>query len=168
MPFPGHHFPSAFLGLLIGVTPALADSQLQSIHVGQVDESLFRDSEKVRPNWWRETQGDDKTSLTHFLAWISEELRQTIRYPTSARRQNQHGTVQISVSFSADGALSAIEIVENSGHDVLDREALRAIRAIDALRVPPEFRGNPVHAVVPIHFRLERRELPPSTSPATR
>lgn len=100
--------------------------------------------------------------------WISEKLRQTIRYPTSARRQNQHGTVQISVSFSADGTLSAIEVVESSGHDVLDQEALRAIGAIDALSVPSEFRGNRVHAVVPIHFRLERRELLPSTCPVTR
>jgi TonB family protein len=152
--------PVLFTTLLLCAMRALAGAPLPVL-LAQVDESLFRDAQKIRPNWWRESQDDDRTSLSHFTAWISAAV-QHVQYPSYARRHNQQGTVLVAVLFDTDGSPPAIEIAQSSGFKVLDLEALRAVRAIEPASLPPEFRDRPVNAVVPIVFRLEYDETPPA------
>ncbi len=116
-----------------------------------MDESLFRDSERIVPNWLRDVQGDDRASLRrhleatlgHFLELISAEIRQGIQYPPDARRRGQQGTVLVGVLFPEADTLPEIEIARSSGYELLDQEALRAVRAIDPAIFPTQVRSAP-------------------------
>ncbi|MDB5702825.1 MAG: hypothetical protein JWL66_3024, partial [Sphingomonadales bacterium] len=49
-------------------------------------------------------------------------------YPLDARRAKEQGVVVLSVLLSADGRVSDISVSSGSGHESLDRAALRAVR----------------------------------------
>lgn len=59
------------------------------------------------------------------------------RYPYLARRNGWEGKVFIKVVLGGDGRLLHAEILESSGHEVLDQDALRVLRAAAALKVDP-------------------------------
>lgn len=59
------------------------------------------------------------------------------RYPYLARRNGWEGKVFIKVVLGGDGRLLHAEIQESSGHEVLDQDALRVLRAAAALKVGP-------------------------------
>lgn len=76
-------------------------------------------------------------------------------YPLEARRRGWQGQVMLRVDVSASGEPTDVSVAAGSGHDVLDRAAVSAVRA---WRFQPATRGGvPVAAVadVPIHFRLD-------------
>lgn len=51
-----------------------------------------------------------------------------LNYPAEARRQNIFGSLRLLVSVLPDGSLKEVEILESSGHQVLDDAALRIVR----------------------------------------
>jgi periplasmic protein TonB len=76
-------------------------------------------------------------------------------YPLSARRLGLEGTVTLRVLVSPEGLPDAIDIRRSSGSSVLDRSALKAVRA---WRFAPARRGDtPVASwvEVPVRFRLD-------------
>jgi len=77
-------------------------------------------------------------------------------YPSLAIRRNYEGTVTLLVEVLADGSVREIEIFESSGHKMLDRSALKAVRK---WRFRPGTKGGkPVtmKVKVPVVFRLTR------------
>ncbi len=76
------------------------------------------------------------------------------RYPSRARRRGLEGRIVIEVEVLESGAPGRLWVMTSSGHGVLDRAALAAIRQW-AFR-PPLRDGRPARAVVrvPILFRL--------------
>ena len=75
-------------------------------------------------------------------------------YPLTARRRGIEGTVLLRVEIHANGHCQQVRVKRTSGHAVLDRAALEAVRQ---WRFVPARRGG--HAVtatvdVPISFRL--------------
>lgn len=69
-------------------------------------------------------------------------------YPPEARRKRWEGTVVLRLEVAADGTLAnPPEIHRSSGHDVLDRAALRMIR-------PARFEGGPGVLLQPIEYKL--------------
>ena len=76
-------------------------------------------------------------------------------YPAASRRQGQQGKVMLRVFVNATGGVDEVEIRTSSGHPVLDRTALDAVRR---WRFVPARQGDqPVAAwvLVPITFTLE-------------
>jgi protein TonB len=65
-----------------------------------------------------------------------------LKYPERARKRNQQGTVSLRFWIGTDGKASGIEVVESSGHRILD-EAAQDI--IAGCKFQPLMRGN--HAV---------------------
>lgn len=49
-------------------------------------------------------------------------------YPSEASRQGIHGSLILRVTIKRDGTLDNVELVESSGHAVLDNAALRIVR----------------------------------------
>ena len=77
------------------------------------------------------------------------------RYPASALRQRQSGTVLVRVEVDISGRPAGLALVQRSGSRELDRAALEAVRD---WRFQPALRdGQPVPGslVIPIDFRLE-------------
>lgn len=77
-------------------------------------------------------------------------------YPRLAVRRGWEGIVLLEASIDAEGRLVDLIVVRSSGHEVLDRAAIEAVRgwAPGAFR-PAMEDGRPVPGVVPIQFRFE-------------
>jgi len=77
---------------------------------------------------------DDKRYVTYAQA-IKERIAGQWKYPQEARKKKLEGRLVALFSLNREGALTRMEITRSSGHEVLDREAERAIRS--AAPFPP-------------------------------
>jgi len=79
------------------------------------------------------------------------------RYPRRARRDGLEGRVVLSAQVSAAGRIVGLEVVQSSGHAILDRAAFRAVNRWTVR--PARQGGKPVPSEVriPILFRLTER-----------
>ncbi len=72
-------------------------------------------------------------------------------YPATAVDQGWEGITTLRIHIAKDGTVEAVEVLQSSGHSVLDAAAVRAVRK---WRFSPAMRdGKPV----PIHVRLKIR-----------
>lgn len=76
-------------------------------------------------------------------------------YPLAARRAGQEGRVLLTVVVDWTGAVAEARVIESSGHRMLDRSALKAVRQWHFL--PAQRRGRAVATTVsvPVVFALE-------------
>jgi protein TonB len=75
-------------------------------------------------------------------------------YPLLARQRGWQGVVLLRLSIGADGAVTKVTVERSSGYDVLDAEAVAAVRT---WRGAPARRGGeavPTEETLPIRFRL--------------
>jgi protein TonB len=76
-------------------------------------------------------------------------------YPPIARRRGYEGVVMLSVQVLADGTVGELKIKDTSGHSMLDRAAVKAVRR---WKFKPAFRGNvpiPMWVDVPVRFVIK-------------
>lgn len=74
-------------------------------------------------------------------------------YPRLARHQGLEGIVELLATVSPAGEILALEVTRSSGHEILDRAALDAVRG---WTFRPAFDGDrPVRGQVPIRIRFE-------------
>jgi protein TonB len=76
------------------------------------------------------------------------------RYPDLAKRQRWQGNVLLKLSIDVEGRVVRVQVVESSGHALLDAEAAAAARI---WRGSPALRGGrpePTEVYQPFHFRL--------------
>lgn len=86
---------------------------------------------------------------------LQAEIARHRSYPLLARRLRQEGTVAVGFVVQADGRLTAIELLESSGHQLLDEAALAAVREVARFRPIPEELGRQDWSLsVPLNFRL--------------
>jgi protein TonB len=62
-------------------------------------------------------------------------IRSTVVYPPGSIAKGEEGICKVLVSFSRDGTIHGAELVQDSGHSVLDGECLAVFRRIG--RFPP-------------------------------
>jgi TonB family protein len=77
---------------------------------------------------------DDKRYVTYAQA-IKERIAGQWKYPQEARKKKLEGRLVALFSLNREGDLTRMEITKSSGHEVLDREAERAVRS--AAPFPP-------------------------------
>jgi TonB family protein len=77
---------------------------------------------------------NDKRYVTYAQA-IKERIAGQWKYPQEARRKKLEGRLVALFSLDREGALTRMDITKSSGHEVLDREAERAVRS--AAPFPP-------------------------------
>lgn len=82
------------------------------------------------------------------------------RYPRIARRLRLEGVVRVRVTVTKQGRLVGDPVVvRSSGHDVLDSEALRMVKAADAsgftVPLPSGWSQPTASFVLPFEFRLK-------------
>lgn len=56
------------------------------------------------------------------------EMVGNLNYPEEAKRRKLYGTLRVMVAIKPDGSLKDIEILQSSGHPVLDDAAIRIVR----------------------------------------
>ena len=76
-------------------------------------------------------------------------------YPLMARKAGREGTCAVRCALERNGSIRRVHIVTSSGHDLLDKSALRAVRSVGQFPpVPVEVKGDEVNFDVPISFSL--------------
>ncbi len=77
------------------------------------------------------------------------------RYPYQARRDGREGLVLLQVDISKDGRSLSVAVKQSSGHEILDEEAVRAVKRW--FFQPAKIAGIAVEssALVPIKFTLK-------------
>ncbi len=90
--------------------------------------------------------------LKEKLSVISQIIQKNISYPPIARRMGWEGRVVLSIRLCTDGTVKEIKVLESSGYEVLDRNAVDTVRRVAGLFPKP-----PVEVVVkvPVNYRLE-------------
>jgi len=83
------------------------------------------------------------------------EVNEPPRYPRMARQRGYEGRVILSLQISAEGRVTGIEILQSSGHSILDESARRAIAL---WRFHPAQRFGvpcPGRVKIPVLFKLD-------------
>jgi protein TonB len=94
----------------------------------------------------------EESFLRERLSVISNIVQRHINYPPIARRMGWEGRVLIGFILEPNGNIRDLKVLKSCGYEVLDKEALDAIR-----RSYKDFPKPPVSVMVklPINFRLE-------------
>lgn len=86
---------------------------------------------------------------------LAAKLKELKRYPMPARRLGQEGVVRLAIAVDAEGRLNEANIQDSSGSGLLDREALKLVRAavreVSAQSTP----GCALRLIIPIAYRLD-------------
>lgn len=90
--------------------------------------------------------------------WLAETLRERIeelkRYPPMARMNNWQGKVVLKFVVTADGTVENLQVVQSSGHAVLDEAAMETIRRASPLPLKHELGKPRVTFQFPISYTL--------------
>lgn len=90
-----------------------------------------------------------------YLRELVARIQQEKYYPSRARRRRQEGRVVVAFVIGRSGELSGLRISRSSGHDGLDRAAIKTLERISPLRaLPPELGIGSWELAVPIDYRL--------------
>jgi protein TonB len=105
----------------------------QSLEIASLEARFLeqRQAYAKRPRVTRLTSvSARKTSSAYYMDSWRKELERigNINYPEEARRRQLKGRVRVMVALEPDGRVSAIEIMESSGHKILDDAVTRIIR----------------------------------------
>ena len=92
--------------------------------------------------------------------WLADLLWRRMealkRYPYLARRNGWEGQVLIKAVIGADGRLLHAEIQQSSGHEALDQDALKVLRASTPLELEQNPSWQQATLTIPVTYRLQR------------
>jgi protein TonB len=148
--------------------PEQGGGSLQAKEISQKPASQEREGKDLQAQTNKSVEGPSKptSSLTDESKWVALEesflterlsaisniVQRRINYPPIARRMGWEGRVLIGFVLEPNGDIRDLKVLKSCGYEVLDKEALDAIR-----RSYKDFPKPPVSVVVklPINFRLE-------------
>ena len=79
----------------------------------------------------------EREFLDAHLGEIRSLLLQHLKYPPNARRLKMQGEVRVSFLLNTDGSVENIKVVQSSGFDILDEDAMRLIEKTASLFPKP-------------------------------
>lgn len=92
--------------------------------------------------------------------WLADLLWRRMealkRYPYLARRNGWEGQVLIKAVIGADGRLLHAEIQQSSGHEALDQDALKVLRASTPLELEQNPSWQQATLTIPVAYRIQR------------
>jgi protein TonB len=130
--------------------PGQGERLLQAKEISQKLASQGKEAEDQKLT--DENKNVEENFLKERLSVISNIVQRHINYPPIARRMGWEGKVLVSFVLEPNGDIRDLKVLKSCGYEVLDKEALDAIR-----RSYRDFPKPPVSVVVklPINFRLE-------------
>jgi protein TonB len=75
----------------------------------------------------------------YMRAWVARiERIGNLNYPDEARRQQLHGQLVLTVGLTRDGHVKSVDVIQSSGHKVLDDAAIRIVHLAEPFPALPE------------------------------
>lgn len=96
----------------------------------------------------------DDQSYQQWRAQLEQALQQGKRYPASARRMGQSGTVVVHLRVDADGSLQHCTLHHSSGFKVLDQAAEQLVRNVAQALATQIAPGRAIDLRIPIVYEL--------------
>jgi protein TonB len=91
--------------------------------------------------------------------WLAQslwdEVERVKRYPYLARVNHWEGQVMIQAVIRRNGEIPRIEVVESSGHAVLDADAVETVRRCAPLTLVHPLHRHEISLYIPILYRLD-------------
>ena len=113
------------------VAPTAQDIMNKSLEIARLEAQISKDWDAYQKRPRRQFVGA-RTTEYRFARYIDDwrlkiERIGTLNYPSAARDQKIYGSLQLTVSIRANGAVETVEINRSSGHRVLDEAAVRIV-----------------------------------------
>ena len=85
-------------------------------------------------------------------------LRKEIKYPQQCAQQGIEGRSHVTFVVNKKGKLTKIKVMKSAGHKLLDKEAIRAVKAMPKW-IPGEHEGKTVSVrmTLPVSFKLNKK-----------
>jgi len=84
-----------------------------------------------------------------------KKIRSRTKYPQRAQDRGQAGNVRVAIIIDRQGSILSTEILENSKFDLLNKEAIEAVkRSAPFPELPPEMAGSRFEFSVPMRWSL--------------
>jgi protein TonB len=119
-----------------------------STAIASLQAQLDRQRQEYARRPRRYTISSASTKKSHDALYLDKWRRRieavgNINYPEQARRQQIFGSLRLLVAILPDGDVTEIEILESSGHSVLDQAAIEIVRLASPFDpFPQELRGE--------------------------
>ncbi|HEY7773928.1 MAG TPA: TonB family protein [Marinagarivorans sp.] len=124
--------------------PAVVENQI-------LDESDVFDDEEDEFSY----TAADLLSRQLYLSKLTRWTGSYIKYPKSSLRRGEQGTVRVSVIIDRKGQVQSAEIIQDSDHKALNREAVKAVQRASPYPAMPEvIAGESFEFTLPVVFAL--------------
>ncbi|MCK1735184.1 energy transducer TonB [Bradyrhizobium sp. 138] len=117
-------------------------------------------SDRVAPVAVAPTQGQpaqkDSQALATWRSQILALVERNKRYPEAARSRREQGITQVRFTLDHGGMVGDAHVIQSSGSDALDSEAVALLKRAQPFPAPPDtLAGNVVVVRLPIRFTVK-------------
>ncbi len=118
------------------------DMDQRKLEMAKLTQEIQRESEQYakRPKRKYISANTKEYEFAAYMrAWVARiERIGNLNYPDEARRQQVHGQLVLTVGLTRDGHVKSIDVIQSSGHKVLDDAATRIVRLAEPFPALPE------------------------------
>ncbi|WP_306582268.1 energy transducer TonB [Dokdonella sp.] len=108
---------------------APAETEQRRLEMARLAQEIQRESEQYakRPKRKYISANTEEYEFAAYMrAWVARiERIGNLNYPDEARRRQLHGQLVLTVAIQRDGSVKSIDVIQSSGHKVLDDAAIR-------------------------------------------
>jgi protein TonB len=103
------------------------------------------------------TQAAVDNALSAYSSLLGKSIAKHKSYPKIAQRRGWEGTVFVNIKIDSDGNVLSAEIKKSSGHNALDKRALKMVNKAAPFPPPPKaLQGRSFNISVPVTFKLAK------------
>ncbi len=118
------------------------EAEQRRIEMAQLAQEVQRESEQYakRPKRKYISANTQEYEFAAYMrAWVARiERIGNLNYPDEARRQQLHGQLVLTVGIDRKGKVKSIDVIQSSGHKVLDDAAIRIVRLAEPFPALPD------------------------------
>ena len=118
------------------------DTEQRKMEMAKLAQEIQRDTEQYakRPKRKYISANTQEYEFAAYMrAWVARiERIGNLNYPDEARRQQMHGQLVLTVGLDRSGKIKSIDVIQSSGHKILDDAAIRITRLAEPFPPLPE------------------------------
>ncbi|MEO6251612.1 MAG: energy transducer TonB [Luteimonas sp.] len=118
------------------------DTEQRKMEMAKLAQEIERETEQYakRPKRKYISANTKEYEFAAYMrAWVARiERIGNLNYPDEARRQQLHGQLVLTVGLDRQGKIKSIDVIQSSGHKILDDAAIRITRLAEPFPALPE------------------------------
>lgn len=123
-------------------------------HQNAPDSSAAETRETQLTSSDRDTGSSSRSSRRAIVGRLRQDIARYFYYPPQALRRGWEGTVVVHLRLLPSGRIDRVRLGNGSGHEILDRAALRSVKHIQQLAMADLSLTSALEFQIPIIYRL--------------